>query len=50
VLGSLGLAEDDLDDLTERTMGDFFLTRSSEPWSADEVRACFAEALAIDRR
>ena len=50
VLGSLGLGEEDLDDLTERTMGDFFLGQSPRPWSADEVRAAFAEALAVDRR
>ena len=50
VLGSLGLTEGDLDDLTARTMGDFFLGQSPEPWSVGEVRAAFAEALAIDRR
>lgn len=50
VLGSLGLTGDDLDDLTERTVGDYFLGRSERPWDADEVRAAFAEALAVDRR
>jgi alcohol dehydrogenase len=50
VLSSLGLTDGDLDDLTERTMGDFFLGQSPEPWSAGEVRAAFAEALAVDRR
>ena len=50
VLGSLELAEDDLDDLTERAMADFFISQSPRPWSATEVRAAFAEALALAGR
>jgi alcohol dehydrogenase class IV len=49
-LSSLDLSDADLDDLTERTMGDFFITQSPEPWSAGEVRSAFAEALGVDRR
>jgi alcohol dehydrogenase class IV len=50
VLGSLGVADPDLDDLTKIAMADFFITQSPRPWSADEVRAAFAEALALSRR
>lgn len=50
VLDSLGVTEDDLDDLTERALADFFITQAPEPWTADEVRAAFTAALAIDRR
>lgn len=49
-LGSLGLAEDDIDDLTERAMADFFITQSPRPWTTAEARAAFAEALALPRR
>lgn len=50
VLGSLGLTEADLDELTERSLADFFITRSPRPWSAGEVRGAFAEALALEQR
>lgn len=50
VLGSLQLADADLDDLTERALADFFIGQSPAPWSATEVRAAFAEALAVTQR
>jgi choline dehydrogenase len=50
VLGSLAVADRDLDDLTKRAMADFFITQSPRPWSAAEVRAAFTEALALPRR
>lgn len=50
VLGSLGVTEDDLDDLTELALADFFIGQSPRPWSAAEVRGAFAEALALPDR
>ncbi|MFN8215930.1 MAG: iron-containing alcohol dehydrogenase [Solirubrobacterales bacterium] len=50
VLASLGIGEADLDELTERAMADFFVNQSPQPWSAPEVRAAFAEALALSER
>ena len=50
VLASLGIGEADLDELTERAMADFFVNQSPRPWSAPEVRAAFAEALALSER
>jgi alcohol dehydrogenase len=45
VLADVGVTAADLDELTERSLGDFFITQSPAPWSADEVRAAFASAL-----
>jgi alcohol dehydrogenase len=50
VLGSLGVTPDHLDDLTKRALEDYFLTESPSPWSTDEVRAAFAQALATTTR
>ncbi len=50
VLRDVGVDADDLDELTERTLADFFITQSPSPWSAAEVRAAFEAALALQRR
>jgi alcohol dehydrogenase len=46
VLRSLGVEEGQLDALTDLALQDFFHTQSPEPWSAAEIRAAFASALA----
>jgi alcohol dehydrogenase len=40
----------DLDELTERSLADFFVTQSPAPWSAAEVRGAFEAALALEGR
>lgn len=50
VLGSLDLTEGDLNDLTERAMADFFITRAPQTWTAAEVGTAFTEALGLARR
>lgn len=51
VLGSLGVQERHLDELTDLALEDYFLTQSPQPWTREEVRAAFAAALAqTDRR
>ena len=47
---ALLVSDADLDDLTERALADFFITPSPAPWSATEVRAAFAAALALAQR
>lgn len=50
VLGALGVAEGDLDELTALAAEDFFITQSPQPWTREEVRAAFAAALALQER
>ena len=50
VLREVGVQEEDLDDLTEKTMTDFFLTRSPVPWTRNEVRSAFEAALRLQDR
>jgi alcohol dehydrogenase len=50
VLRDVGVTEQHLDDLTQRAMADFFITRSPVPWTAEQVRAVFESALALDAR
>ncbi|MGC9221242.1 MAG: iron-containing alcohol dehydrogenase family protein [Solirubrobacteraceae bacterium] len=50
VLGSVGVRESDLDQLTELAMADFFITQSPHPWSTAEVRTAFTAALAVTQR
>jgi alcohol dehydrogenase class IV len=50
VLRSLGVQETDLDTLTELALADFFITQAPQPWTAGEVRAAFAAALAQPER
>ena len=49
-LGSVGVAEGDLDGLAAGAMEDYFITVSPEPWTKDDVIGCYREALAIERR
>ena len=50
VMSSIGVQQGHLEELTALALDDFFITQSPEPWSADEVRAAFAEALAEGER
>jgi alcohol dehydrogenase len=50
VLADLKVTEADLDNLTELALEDYFITMAPEPWSAPEVRHCFAQALALEAR
>lgn len=50
VLRSLGVNAGHLDTLTELALEDFFITQSPHPWIADEVRAAFEAALALEGR
>ncbi len=50
VLGSLGITEADIDQLSDLALADFFITQSPVPWSKDEVVAAFASALALSAR
>jgi choline dehydrogenase len=45
VLASLGVGEEDLDQLTEFAMRDPFLGQSTVPWTAEEVRAVLRAAV-----
>lgn len=50
VLRSIGVQAAQLPALTELALEDFFITQSPEPWTAQEVTAAFASALAEDDR
>lgn len=50
VLGSLGVADEHLDQLTALAQEDYFITQAPVPWTDAEVRAAFERALAIDAR
>jgi alcohol dehydrogenase class IV len=50
VLSSLGVTDADLDRLTALAQDDFFITQAPRPWQDAEVRAAFAQALALSRR
>lgn len=50
VLSSLGITRGQLDELTDLALRDFFITQSPVPWTAAEVRAAFASALADSPR
>lgn len=50
VFADVGVSEDALDELTERSLADFFITQSPVPWTATEVRGAFEAALALERR
>jgi alcohol dehydrogenase len=50
VLASLGIEDGDLDELTDLSLGDHFVTESQQPWSRAEARGVFAAALErVDR-
>jgi alcohol dehydrogenase len=50
VLRDIGITESDLDTLTELALADYFITMAPAPWTADDVRGCFASALALTQR
>lgn len=50
VMSSIGVREAQLAELTALALDDFFITQAPEPWSADEVTAAFADALAETTR
>jgi alcohol dehydrogenase len=50
VLADLGLAEPDLDRLTDLALADYFITVSPHPWERAEVRDAFATALSLRDR
>jgi alcohol dehydrogenase len=50
VLGSLGVGDSDLDELTELAAADFFITQAPRPWSGAEIRAVFSAALRLAQR
>jgi alcohol dehydrogenase len=46
-----GVSADDLDDLTEAALEDYFISVAPAPWSPAEVRAAYEQGLALgDRR
>ncbi|HEY3764909.1 MAG TPA: iron-containing alcohol dehydrogenase [Gaiellales bacterium] len=49
-LASVGVTDADLDDLAEGALKDYFISVAPAPWSAAEVRAAYAEGLAIGDR
>jgi alcohol dehydrogenase len=50
VMSSIGVGDEHLAELTALALNDFFITQSPEPWTADEVTAAFADALAENAR
>jgi alcohol dehydrogenase len=50
VLGSLGITNADIDELSDLALADFFITQSPVPWSKAEVVAAFSSALALTSR
>ena len=50
ILSSLGFTNDDLDEVADLAMADYFITMSPEPWTKDEVIDAFAAALALSER
>jgi alcohol dehydrogenase len=49
-LASAGVGEGDLDELAGGALDDYFITVSPEPWTKDDVVACYRQALAISTR
>ena len=50
VLSSLGFVENDLDQLADLALADYFITMSPHPWSKEEVIAAFKSALDLKSR
>jgi choline dehydrogenase len=50
VLRTIGVDDRHLDALTELALADFFHTQAPQPWTAAEIRAAFAAALAQPER
>ena len=49
-LEAVGVRDEHLDELTEKALADYFISVAPEPWSADEVRAAYAQGLALGAR
>jgi alcohol dehydrogenase len=49
-LGTVGVSESDLDELADAALGDSFITVSPEPWTRDDVLACYRSALELEHR
>lgn len=45
-----GVRAEDVDELAGLALEDYFITVSPEPWTKDEVVACYEAALALERR
>jgi alcohol dehydrogenase len=50
VMSDLGLADEDLDRLTDLALADYFISMSPEPWERAEVHTAFASALSLRER
>lgn len=50
VMSELGLADADLDRLTDLALADYFISMSPEPWDRAEVHTAFASALSLRER
>jgi choline dehydrogenase len=46
-LAAVGVAESDLDGLTEAALADYFISVAPAPWSPAEVRAAYAQGLRL---
>jgi alcohol dehydrogenase len=49
-LRSAGVAEDDLDELAEAALSDYFISVAPAPWTRDDAVSCYRAALAIESR
>jgi alcohol dehydrogenase len=49
-LTAVGVTESDLDGLTEGALADYFISVAPAPWSRAEVRAAYAQGLALGAR
>lgn len=49
-LGSIGVTEDDLDELAALALDDYFITVAPKPWTREDVIGCYRAALAIAQR
>jgi alcohol dehydrogenase len=50
VLSEIGVGDDQLDNLAANAMRDYFITVAPNPWSQEDVVACYRAALAITAR
>jgi alcohol dehydrogenase len=50
VLPSIGVTEDDLDELAENALKDYYISVAPNPWSHEDVVRAYREALAITAR
>jgi alcohol dehydrogenase len=49
-LGSVGVTEDDLGDLADAALRDYFISVAPEPWTKDDVVVAYREALSLITR